>query len=283
MQTAFIAALSPEHLAKGWHAISFGESNGPMAAVVATFGLTWLTIILYTDAILGPMGGGLVSTASTARLTMAISQNGRFPPSFELLSKHGVPLRALILNFIIGLIVFLPIASWKEVITLNTGAIVLSFCMGPISVYALRAQLPKWDRAFRLPMVGLASRAAFIVVCWIIYWTGWDTIWRLSLPILLGVAIFAFRVTRSPEYRQDLDFREATWLIPYFGGSALLAYLGGFGNGIGLIPFGWDLLVVALFALAVFQFAFACRLTPEKVRHYLDEEASIERSEYEAD
>ena len=281
VQVAFIGALSPDHLSNGWHALSFGKSNGPMAALVTSLGISWLIILLYTDAILGPASASLVSTASTGRLTMAMSQNGLFPGALALLSPRGVPLRALVLNFVVGLIIFLPITSWKEVITLNTGAIVLSFCMGPLSVYALRAELPNRPRAFRMPFAGVLAPAAFVIVCWVIYWTGWDTLWRIGLPMALGLALFVYNILRDPELKASLDLKQGLWLIPYFFGLLALTYLGSFGGGKGLIPFGWDLLVVALFALVIFYLSFVCRLSKDKVHQYLSEEAGFEREEYD--
>ncbi len=281
VQIAFIGALSPEHLAKGWHALSFGASNGPMAALVASLGISWLIILLYTDAILGPASAALVSTASTGRLTMAMSQNGLFPDALAMLSPRGVPLRALLLNFVVGLLIFIPLTSWKEVITLNTGAVVLSFCMGPLSVYALRAQLPNRPRAFRIPLAGIIAPASFVIVCWVIYWTGWDTLWRLSMPMAVGLALFLFNVARDPALRGSLDLREGLWLIPYFLGLLGLSYLGSFEGGIGLIPFGWDFLVVGLFGLGIFYLSFISRLPQKKVQQYLSEEAGFEREEYD--
>ena len=281
VQVAFIGALSPEHLANGWHALNFGESNGPMAALVASFGITWLIIALYTDAILAPASSSLVATASTGRLTMAMSQNGLFPNGLALLSPRGVPLRALALNFVVGLIIFMPITSWKQVITLHTGAIVLSFCMGPLSVYALRAELPNRPRAFRIPFAGVLAPAAFVMVCWVIYWTGWDTLWRIGLPMALGLGLFGYNIAVDPKLKSLLDVKQALWLIPYFFGLLALTYLGSSGGGIGLIPFGWDLLVVGVFGLGIFYLSFYCRLPQEKVHQYLSEEASLEREEYD--
>lgn len=283
VQVAFIGGLSPELLSGGWHNLNFGQSNGPIAALVGTLGVSWLLILLYTEAILGPASSALVATASNARLTMAMSQNHLFPDGFALLSSRGVPFRALLLNFAAGVVVFIPITSWREVITMNTGAVVLSLCMGPLSLYALRAQLPRRPRPFRVPLASVFAPAAFIVVCWVIFWTGWDTLWRISLPMLVGLAFFVLKVARDPILRSTLDLRQAIWLVPFSLGLLGLSYLGRFGGGIGLIPFGWDLLVIAVFALVIFYLSFLCRLSRDEVRQYLKEEASLERMEYDED
>jgi hypothetical protein len=37
----------------------------------------------------------------------------------------------------------------------------------------------------------------------------------------------------------------------------------------GIIPFGWDVLVVAVFSIAVYALAMSVRLTPEEVRRHV--------------
>ena len=59
------------------------------------------------------------------------------------------------------------------------------------------------------------------------------------------------------------------WLWPYLTGMAVISYLGTFGGGVGVIPFGWDVLVVAVFSIAIYALAMSVRLTPEEVRRHV--------------
>jgi hypothetical protein len=52
---------------------------------------------------------------------------------------------------------------------------------------------------------------------------------------------------------------------------AIISYLGTFGGGSGILPFGWDILVVALFSLGIYALAMRVRLPTERVRHYVGE------------
>jgi hypothetical protein len=64
-------------------------------------------------------------------------------------------------------------------------------------------------------------------------------------------------------------------------GMAVISYIGAsdFG-GIGVIPFGWDILVVAAFSLAIYFYAMSVRLTPEEVRrHVADAREEAEEEE----
>lgn len=49
----------------------------------------------------------------------------------------------------------------------------------------------------------------------------------------------------------------------------LISYLGQFGGGRNVIPFWWDMAVVAGLSLAIYWLAMKVRLDPERVRAYL--------------
>lgn len=75
--------------------------------------------------------------------------------------------------------------------------------------------------------------------------------------------------------RPLLDLAQAALLIPYLLGIELISYFGGFG-GTGAIAFGWDILFIAAFSVAVFVAAVRSRLPPEKAAAYLSEEHRLE-------
>ena len=270
LQTAFIGALQPQHLSHGWQAVAFDHGLGPLAGVALALGIAWVTTTLYVGAILGPLGGGLVATGSNARLGYALSQNRFFPGYFLALSERGIPVRVLIMNLAIGalMVFFIP---FDEVVSLNGAAITLSFCAGPIAVYALRRQLADRPRRFRLPAVGFMANVAFLVATLIIYWSGWHTTWRLGVALIAGCAFFAFAKWREGPSRKKLDVRGALWLVPYVAGVGTLSYLGDFSGGLGLIPFGWDVAAAALVSVSAFYMASWCRLPSERTEMYVNE------------
>jgi hypothetical protein len=51
-------------------------------------------------------------------------------------------------------------------------------------------------------------------------------------------------------------------------------------TGIGVLPFGWDILIVAVFSLAIYYYAISVRLTPDEVRrHVADARGEAEEEE----
>lgn len=259
LQLAFVGALPSDMLSNGWNGLLVNAQLGPMEAIATSLGLLWMISLLNVGAVLSPFGGGLVATGSNARLAYALAQNRFFPNFFTKLSKRDIPLHALLLNFVFNLLVYI-LMPFSEIVRLNSSAIVLSFVVGPVAVVSLRYLMPDQPRPLRLPAVNWIGAAAFIISTLVIYWSGWDTLWRLGIALLAGLVLFLV----SARYRDmgKLDFPSATWLLPYFAGIGVISYLGTFG-GRGIIPFGWDVVVIAIFALAVFFYAIACRL-PEK-------------------
>lgn len=178
-------------------------------------------------------------------------------------------MNALLLNWAIGFAMLFQI-SFKEMVTLNGAAIVLSLVAGPIAVYALRKQLPDRARYFQIPAVSLIAAAAFIAGTLTLYWSGW-TIIQVLMPLLaVGLLLFLLMRLISKDKRA-LDIRESLWLIPYLIALALLSYFGNFGHGTGLVPFGWDLAVGSVIGLVAFVLVSHSRLSDQKTENYVVE------------
>ena len=271
VQVAFLGALRPVDLADGWDKLSFPHQLGPIADLASALGLVWIGAVIYGGAIIAPFGGALVSTGSNARLTLALSRNGFLFPFFNFLSKRGVPLRALVLNYILG-VIFILLLPFRELITLNIATIVLSLTVGPLSVLTFRSQLARRARGFTLPFVHVTAPAAFVCSVLILYWAGWHTMWHLAIALAVGCLLFAIRVMTDRKSFQQLDLHQALWLVPLLPGIWLISYLGNFGGGLKVIPFGWDMLACTALALGVFALAIRCRLPTEVVEREVAEE-----------
>jgi amino acid transporter len=279
LEVAFLGALNPQNLSKGWGNISFEGVAGPFAGLATAVGAGWLATLLYIDAAVSPGGTGLIYTGSSSRLSFALARNHYIPSIFGNLSGRGVPVVSVIFSFIVGMIIFLPFPGWQELVGFITSATVMGYATAPLAFGALRRQEPDVERPFRLPGGAILAPLSFIIANLIIYWTGWPTLWKLFIAIALGFVLLVIaQATNSSDRRPTLDWKAASWLWPYLAGMAIISYLGAF-DGQEIIPFGWDILVMVIFSLAIYAFAMSVRLHPDEVRRHVADardEAAVE-------
>jgi len=284
LQTAFIGSLDPSILQKSgsWGNLNFTNDFGPLAALATILGLGWLAVLLYIDAIVSPGDTGLIYTTITSRISYAMGRNGNAPKSLSKTTTRGVPLVSLIVTFIVGLIIFLPFPSWQQLVGFITSATVLSFGSGPLVLAAMRRQLPDQERPFRLPGGHTIPFLAFWSSNLIVFWSGWDIVWKLMVSVLLGLALLVvFEVTGKD--RPAMEWRAgASWLLPWLGGLTILSWLGDYGGGKGVIGFGFGILVMLVFSAVIYAIAYAVRLDPAAVRGHVEassHEAAVEEAE----
>lgn len=278
LQIAFIGALDPQHLAKGWEHVSFTGDVGPFAGLAAALGLIWLLKLLYVDAAISPLGAGLIYVTSTARILYAMSHIGFVPRFLMHLNKQKFPIAAIALNFIIGMFLFLPLPGWQAMVSFLVSGMVISYAMGPIALLCLRKELPEEKRLFKLPAANLMCLLAFYFCNLMSYWTGWETIYKLGIAILIGFVFFILACLKGNIKGKSLGLKSIYWVIPYLSGLILISYLGAFG-GKNLITFGWDFLVIGLFSVAILYLAVNGRIkvrSQDNFRQQLQEAIALE-------
>ncbi len=74
-QVAFLGALEPSNLSKGWDEITFPGLAGPFAGLATAVGASWLAVLLYIDVAVSPGGTGLLYSALSACLSFALARN----------------------------------------------------------------------------------------------------------------------------------------------------------------------------------------------------------------
>lgn len=258
LQVAFLGALEPAMLKNGWHNLSFPGDVGPFAGLAAGLGLVWLLKILYVDAAVSPLGAGLIYVTSTARILYAMSQIGYVPKFLTRLNKQDFPVMAIMVNFFLGMFLFLPLPGWQAMVSFLVSGMVISYAMGPIALLCLRLELPMEKRSFRLPAANILCLLAFYFCNLMSYWTGWDTIYKLAIAIFIGFIFFITACLRGKIKVTSIGFKSVIWVVPYLTGLFLISYLGAFG-GKNMIPFGWDFLVIGIFSIVIMSLAVVTR------------------------
>ena len=272
LQIVFIGALPASAIGHGLQHITNPEIlAGPFAAVAALGGITWLAHILRIDAFVSPSGTGLIYTTGTSRISYGLARNRYVPQIFGRVSSNGVPWVGLIFAFLFGLVFLLPFPSWQSIVGIIVGASVLMYAGAPLSVGAFRRQVPDANRPYKMPGAVVLGPVAFIVANLLIYWSGFETLWKLGICIIIGYVLIGIGMAFDPQ-RPPLELRSAPWLPVYLIGMGLISWQGQYSGGAvappvntGNIPFWWDMVVVAAFSLIIYYWATYARLPKDEM------------------
>src|SRR3990167_667012 len=266
LQMAFIGAVSPSMFAQGWDKLSFAGDAGPFAGIAVALGLAWFAKILFVDAAVSPYGTGLIYTATAARMGYALGQNGFMPQGLLKVNRFGIPLRMIVINFVICMFLFLPFPTWQNMMSFLVSSFVFSYAVGPLSLIVLRNTLPNHPRPFRVPFPNAFCLLAFYVCNLIVYWTGWGIVSKMLIAILLGYVVLAcYKLTQHGK-QLNLQWQKAWWVLFYIVIIAMVCYLGSFGGGHGVIPFGWDFLVIAAISWLIYELSKRCALEAKQTQ-----------------
>ncbi|WP_037606961.1 APC family permease [Streptacidiphilus rugosus] len=269
LQVVYIGALPSAALRHGWAALAYQGISGPWAGLAGVLSLGWLATFLYIDAVVSPAGTALIYTTSTSRVSYGLAANGYFPQALARTNRRGVPWLGLLVSLVVGVVCFLPFPSWQQLVSFITSASVLMYAGAPLAYGALRRNLPRHHRPYRLPAGGVISPLSFVIATLIIYWSGWGTLWRLGLAVLLGYGLMgcyalyarAMNLPQAP----SMQMRPAQWLPVYLLGVGLISWQGGFG-GAGRIPLGWDIALITVLSLVVYYWAVAVALGTAEIQ-----------------
>ncbi len=284
LQVVFIGALTPGQLSHGWAglATNAGLGTGPFAFLAGAVGLSWLATLLRVDAVISPSGTGLIYATSTSRVGYGLARNRYFPQIFAKVDARGVPWVSLIVAFVFGLLFLLPFPSWKSLVGLVTAASVLMYAGAPLSMGAFRRQVPEAPRPYRMPGAVVIAPIAFIIANLIIYWSGFEVIWKLGVVLVIGYILIGVSMAFDNE-RPPLDWKSAQWLPVYLIVMGVISWQGQYSGGAvaapvntGRIHFWWDMLAVAVFSLIIYYWAQAVRLPREEMLNLVSRQAAPE-------
>ena len=191
-----------------------------------------------------------------------------------MVSSKRIPWVGLIVGYVIGLFFLLPFPSWHSLVGVITGASVLMYAGAPLSLGAFRRQVPDAPRPYRMPVASVLAPFAFIVADLLIYWSGFEVVWKLGIVLIIGYVIIGVFMAFDPQ-RPPLEWRSATWLPVWLIGLGIISWQGQYSGPATThpqpptntfsIPFGWDILIVAAFSLIIYYWAMRARLPREEM------------------
>ncbi|GAB3495865.1 APC family permease [Flexivirga lutea] len=290
LQVAFIGGLDPTHLANdGWanvgNAIKTGSDAGnfsPLASMATVLGMSWLAGLLYADAFISPGDTGLIYTSVTARMSYAMGRNRNAPAVLAKVNENGVPWPSLILAWIVGAIFFLPFPSWQALVGVVTSLTVLSFGSGSIALLTFRKQLPNMERPYKSRMPWVVGPLALLATNLIMYWAGWDQVWKMMAAVAIGYVFLAIFEAMDKGRSPQLDFKHGWWVLVWFAGILLVSYLGSYSGTsakdageANVYGFNGGILANIVLTAVILALAWQCQLPGERVEAILNETEDI--------
>jgi amino acid transporter len=278
LQVAFVGAVSPDQVAKGWANINL---NSPFADLAIALNLNWLALILFADAFVSPSGTGITYTATTARMIYGMKENGYMPGIFGAIHPlYGVPRAAMCFNLAISFVFLLLFRGWGSLAEVISVATLISYVTGPISVMALRRTGPHLNRPLKVKGMSVIAPVAFILASLILYWATWPLTGEVIFIMLLGLPIYFYYQAKSNWTGFGRQLKAGMWLIVYLAYMILISYLGSdkFG-GHNYIPYGIDMLLIAVTSLVFYYWGIRSAWETEYIQASKEEkEIASEKS-----
>ena len=257
LQLGFLVSVPPQDLHRGWNLLTLTAHGGPLAALAAGLGLGWMVTLLLADAVVSPGATGLAYLGISARVTWMMGTCRLLPAAMGRLNSRGVPHWSLISSLVVGTILLRVAPGWQGLVSFLTSTLVIALAMGPVSLLALRRQLPAAQRHFQVPCPRVFCSVAFVIATWAISWTGRPAL--EGAVVVIAVPSLIYVIVQSSRHHPT-DLRSGLWWALYLGLLVLDMELFSKGQPWALAT-GWHLSVLALMALAVMPLAVSSALT----------------------
>lgn len=232
----------------------------PLLGLVALFGINIIYIILFTDAILAPLGTANVYTAITGRVLYGLALDFMPKSILTRLNRHHAPYICLWLSAIIGTCFLFPFPTWSELVDFLSSVVVFAYISGPIALIVLRLEFPELKRNFRVRCYHLLGYTGFAFCGLFIYWSGFKNLFLLSLALLITVAIYAI-ITKN-FIKVIID---SIILILYVFAMTLISYL----HAQKMISFPLDNLLIILISIISCKLLVKTRLSNNEIKDNL--------------
>ena len=196
-------AVPPDQLADGWARLRLTAHGGPLVALALGLGLGWVGRLLLLDAVVSPTATAMAYMGAASRVGWMMGRCGLLPNVLGRINRQAVPSVALLISLALGIGLLLLGPGWQSVVSLLTATLVIALAMGPVSLAALRLQLPETFRPYRLPCARLWCPLAFVLATWAISWCGTTSLRGAVLIVLLPAIGFVLLALRGQQHGQN--------------------------------------------------------------------------------
>jgi amino acid transporter len=184
----------------------------------------------------------------------AMERNNTLPKIFgHVHPLYGVPRPAMFFNLVVAFIFMFFFRGWSSLAAVISVATVISYLTGPVSLMSLRRAAKDLHRPLTIGGMGLIAPFAVGCASEVLYWAKWPLTGEIILLMVVALPVYFYYQAKTGFGAWGADLKAAWWLIAYLPVMALLSLIGSkeFG-GRGMLPYGWDMGLVALVALGFY-------------------------------
>ena len=248
-----------------WASIS--NLSSPLSNVASAAGFAVLAAVVTGGAIISTIGAGGDWVLFQGRMPYAMAEDHLFWGNMnKVSSKYATPYISIIFAAVLTIITQILVPSFPDVVLIASITTLIPYAAAAVSLPILRKNRPTVSRPFRLPAVWLMAALGFIFSTMLIYWASWP--WTLvgAAATLIGFPLY---LTLG---KHDIHLKRQAWLIVYTIGIVVVSLLGDTNfvyqnflpiGPMGIIPVPYDFVVLVIFSLAMFVWAYKANTTPE--------------------
>jgi amino acid transporter len=254
LSLSFICCLSnPNQIAK--------SAVAPLLGLVMLFGINLIYVILFTDAVLAPLGTANVFTAVTGRTLYGLALDFMPKSILTKLNRYNAPYLCLWVSAILGMGFLFPFPTWRELVNFLSSVVVFAYISGPVALLILRKEFPLLKRDFKVKSYKLLGYTGFAFCGLFIYWSELKNLCYLLITLILTIIIYTI-ITK----KVFLVIKESIIFVVYVLGLVLISYL----HNQKALSFPLDNLLVILLSLICCKILIINRLPHEEIKKNLE-------------
>ena len=166
LQVAFIGAVPSADMAGGYRVLNY---EAPMVQLTALAGLNFMSLILYTDAIVSPMGTAITFTGASTRMFTAMARNQQMPKYFDKVDpKIKISRRSLFANIALAIFFVFAFTNWQKLAEMLGILHIISYLGIPLAFVVMRDKIDKTRYPFRAPAGQAIAVLLFLVFTYMV-------------------------------------------------------------------------------------------------------------------
>ncbi len=241
--------------------VSIGSLSSPFANVAGALGLPILAAVAIIGAVISTAGCGGDWVLIQGRIPFAMAADKLFFKSMgKVNEKYGTPVMALVFASILTMITQILIPNFPSVALIASITTLVPYAAAALALPVLRRNRPEVSRPVKIRFPLAVAVVGFVGASIFVYWAAWP--WTVVGAVLMILGTPLFYLFKSPIAG---ELKRTAWIWVYLIGLAVLSYMGDpfftFDNflpigPIGLIHYPYDTIVVAIFSIIIFGWAY---------------------------